>query len=97
MGLSTKSTKKIECAIELYELTEQRRAIEKREKELKEFFKEEIGEGGALNAGPIIILLENCQRTSLDKKQLVIELGAERVKKFERVTYFKKFTLKRVA
>jgi len=94
--ITTKSEEKIQKAIELYEVQEARRALDKQEESLKKYFKELIGEENGINAGPVLILLEDCQRTSLDKKSLEAEFGAETISRHEKVTAFKKFVIKKV-
>lgn len=95
--ITTKSNENIKLAIELFELQESHRAIEKRLEELKSHFKTVIGNESGINAGNILILLDDCTRTSLDRKSLEKEIGSEVVKRHEKVTHFKKFVIKKGA
>lgn len=95
--ITPKTNEEIQLAIELYELQEARRTIEKREEELKDFFKKRIGNDNGMNAGSILILLEDCTRSSLDRKSLENEFGVYPIKRHEKVTHFKKFVVKRGA
>ena len=79
-------------ALELFEVIEQRKVLEKREKELKESFKALLGEETALNANGILISLDERSRKSLDKKELakVIDL-----KEFEKSTTYQVMSVKK--
>lgn len=89
----TKSKEKIDKARKLLALVEQRREIERQEAELKEFFKDQITDG-VLDAGDIVVLVEQRQRVNLDRKGLEAELG-KRIKEFEKVTEYSQITVQR--
>lgn len=91
---TTQSKEKIEKAQELLSLIEKRKEIEDREADLKNYFKHEIGAGGVLEAGNVIILIEKKERSSLDKKAMEIALGRDVVHKFEKVTEYQQVTVK---
>lgn len=83
----TQSKEKIEKAKELLSLIVARRDMEKKEAELKDYFKAEITDG-VLEAGKVIITLETKTRTSLDKKAMEEALGKDTVARFEKMTQY---------
>lgn len=89
----TQSKEKITKADRLLTLITTRREIEKEESELKEYFKHEIKDG-VLEAGSVVITIENKSRESLDKKLLEQQMGAEFVKTFMLVTEFQQVDVK---
>lgn len=73
-------------ANELFNVIEQRKTLEKREKELKASFKELLGEETAIDANGILISVTSRERKSLDKKALskVIDLSDfESIKEYQ--------------
>lgn len=93
--MKTTSKDKIKKAQRLAEIIELRKAIEKEETELKGFFKDEI-EGGVLEAGAVIINIEEKTRESLDREGLEKELGAK-LQKFIKVTQYKQVNVAKKA
>jgi hypothetical protein len=89
--VKTQSKEKIEKAARLHALIQARLQFEKEEAELKDFFKEDIKDG-VLEAGEITIIVETKNRTTLDRKKLLVELGD--LEKFESQTQFKQVTVK---
>lgn len=83
-------------AKQLFELVEQRKQIEKLEKQLKSEFKS-LANNGALNLGGYTIIISESSRTGLNKKQLIADLGADFVSKYETVTTFQKLDIKKTA
>jgi hypothetical protein len=82
-------------AMELATLIELRREAERREKELKDYFKELIGEAEAtVQIGAYILVLSECTRTDLDKKALMVAMG-DRIKDFEKQTSYTKLEVKK--
>lgn len=94
--MKTVSKDKIEKAERLAALIEMRKEIEKEEKALKDFFKTEIDVSSFLEAGNVLITIEQCQRAGIDKNLLIAELGSG-YKKFETVTEYQQVTVKKVA
>lgn len=92
--MKTQNKDKIKKAKELMFLIEKRKEIEKEEQDLKNYFKDEI-QSGVLEAGNIVIMVEEKQRVSLDKEALEIDLG-DKVKKYERITVFKQVNVKEI-
>lgn len=90
----TQSNDRISKAKELYKLAEERKAIEKREAELKEFFKGLLTKG-VIEADEYAVVIEECERTGLDRPALEAEFGAAKIKKFEKVTEYTKVTVKK--
>lgn len=78
-------------ARQLFELVEQRKIIEKAEKQLKSEFKSLAG-NGALTLGKFTVVLSEQTRTGIDKKKLVAELGD--ISRFETKTTFTKLEVK---
>lgn len=83
----TKSKAIIEKAEAFHALVEKRREIEKAEKLLRDYLRNEIGEDGALSAGNFVILLETRNRTDIDKKLLVEKLGSSVERFYKRSSY----------
>ncbi|NIQ15679.1 MAG: hypothetical protein GTO02_15150 [Candidatus Dadabacteria bacterium] len=72
----------------LAEIIVERRKLEKEEKELKDFFKREIGDNEGLKAGNVQIIRQEKSRTDLDKNALKDKLGNDFLKGFEKVTQY---------
>jgi hypothetical protein len=89
--MKTTSKDKIKKAQRLAEVIELRKQIEKEESELKGFFKDEITDG-VLEAGAVIIQIEQKTRESLDREGLEKELGAKLIK-FVKVTEYKQVSV----
>ena len=81
-------------AQELFNLIEARKEIEKKERELKDYFKA-MGEV-AIKANDILITLTEKERTNLDKLALTAFLGPDKIHEFETVTEYVKVDVKRV-
>jgi vacuolar-type H+-ATPase subunit I/STV1 len=92
--MKTQAKEKIEKAQELFNLISEMKILEERSKALKEYFKDAI-ESGVLEAGNVIIVVEDRQRTNIDKKLLEKDLGD--ISKYETVTEFKQVSVKKVA
>lgn len=77
-------------ALELLEVIEARRKIEKWESVLKEFFKTKMASLGVdtISAGGVLISLVEKSRSSLDRKALVAALGEDGVRIFEKETQY---------
>jgi site-specific recombinase XerC len=84
----------VEKALELKEVIDQRKDLEKKEKALKEHFK--VMNENALKVGDILITFDDAKRTGLDKKSLAEKLG-DKLKEFETITTYKKMSVKNVA
>jgi len=93
---TTTSKKKIDQAKALIRFIQARKEAEKVEKELKSYWKIELKTDGAINAGGILITVEDCTRSSIDTKTLAAEMGAEFVKKYTKITEFQKVSAKAV-
>ncbi len=85
-------------AIELLQVIEDRRALDKRESDLKEMFKLKMGHLGidTLSLGGVLISLIQKSRTSLDRKSLVVALGKDTVAQFERTTEYTQVDVKEI-
>lgn len=82
-------------AVLLMAIIEQRRIAEKKEKELKEFFRAEAQGEGSILAGDILITFSNEERAILDKKSLITAFGENVIKQFERITEYIKIDVKK--
>ena len=80
-------------AQKLLEIIELRRELEKKEKELKTFFKTMLESEVAIDCNGILVTVEERTRKSLDKKELskIVE-----IEKFEKVTTYKQLNVKKV-
>lgn len=78
----------VELALELKALIAQRRLVEKREKELKEYFKTRLASLGhdTANLGGVLISLMTKVRTDIDKKGLLAQYGPDFLTPFETKT-----------
>ncbi len=83
----------IEKANELFELIEARKEIERKERELKDYFKA-MGEA-AIKANDILITLTEKERTNLDRKALQAFMG-DKLVEFETTTEYVQVDVKRV-
>jgi hypothetical protein len=79
-----------ELAIELKRVIELRRANEKREDELKSYFKSKLASIGqdTANVGGILISLVERSRTDIDKQAIAAQMGADFLKRFQTKTTF---------
>jgi len=84
----------IQKAQELFDLIEARKEIEKKERELKDYFKA-MGEV-AIKANDILITLTEKERTNLDKLALTAFLGPDKIHEFETVTEYVQVDVKKV-
>jgi hypothetical protein len=81
-------------AQELFNLIEARKEIEKKERELKDYFKA-MGEV-AIKANDILITLTEKERTNLDKLALTAFLGIDKLSEFETTTHYQQVDVKKV-
>lgn len=79
----------IELALELWQLTERMRTDDKRASTLKKYFKKRFPEDCRIEFGSVSILLESCERTGLDKAQLEIALGEDKLAEFTKITKYR--------
>lgn len=78
----------------LVKVNEQRKLLEKEEKELKEFFKGKLeGEDGSLKVDRFLITVETKTSKSIDKKALAAELG-DRIHDFEKESSYQQLEVK---
>ncbi len=89
-----RSKNDVEKASELKDLLEDLKQMQKREKELKEYFKNKLD--GVAKCGDILICIDEKNRTSLDKKELQTLLG-DKIKEYEKTTTYKTISLKDAA
>jgi hypothetical protein len=78
----------IHMAQRLAAVIDQRRELEKEERELKEHFKAEFGSSSILQVGDVIITAEERTRTSLDKSKLIAVYGKDTMAQYETVTTY---------
>lgn len=77
--MKTNNKTKVELAEELLALITDRLNKLKREEELKLYFKNKIGAGKSLEAGNVLIFVEEKERATLNKEKLEAVLGAEKL------------------
>ena len=88
-----------ELALELKEVIDQRRAIEKREDQLKSYFKTKLASLGqdTANLGGVLISLVEKSRTGIDQKAISAQMGADFLKRFEVKTAYVQVDVKEIA
>lgn len=91
---TSQSAANVEKALNLLKMIEQRKMIEKAEKELKDHFKDLLGEDSIIIVGEVVISLSERTRTDLDKKALAAELG-DKIKQFEKSSTYQVMDVKR--
>ena len=77
----------IELANELAKLVESRRELEKREKELKEYFKAKADGAGEMKVGNVLFLFTEKCRENIDKSKVMSLLGSKFKEVVSTVTY----------
>jgi hypothetical protein len=84
-------------ANELLKVIEQRKALDKRESELKELFKTRMGAMGCdtLSLGGVQVSLVLKSRTGLDGKALIAAFGEAVISQYEKITEYKQVDVKR--
>ena len=92
--MRTQAKEKIQKAEELFNVMSELKILQEKEKALKEYFKDAVSTG-VLEAGNVMIVVEDRQRTNLDKKLLQKDLGD--ISKYETVTDYKQVSVKKVA
>ena len=93
--IRTEDQEQIDMAKELDDLREVIKNLTKREKELKDAFKQIIGDSNGIECGDICILLQDATTSALDKKALVADHGAEFVNKYTKVTEYQKLVIQK--
>lgn len=92
--MKTISKEKVELAERLLKVIEARKELEKEEKALKDTVKEIMGNEKMLEAGCVLILLDERERTDLDKKRMTADLGLELIKRYETHSSFQVMTVR---
>lgn len=92
--MRTTSKDKISKAEALLAIVEQRKELERKEAELKAYFKDELS-NGVIEAGNVIIIIEQCTRTTIDRAKLELKIGAEMLKEFEKTTEYSQLKVQR--
>lgn len=87
--------KKKELALKLLKLRNQKRKIEKEEREVKE---EIMGfmKGNVLTVGDVILLLSDKLRTTLNKAALLKDKGKDFVSQYESTTHYQVLEVKKI-
>lgn len=94
---TVRSKKMIEMVAELAEIVEQRRELAKKEKQLKAQLDVALENEEAMKAGQWLVTATEKTRSSLDRKALEAEYGADEITRFEKVTTYRQIDLKKVA
>ena len=85
-----KSERTKEMAAELFALISQRKEIERREKELKDYFKSTMAEHTLIRAGDYSVILKDAVTSSIDRKALIAAKGEQFVAGFTKETHYQK-------
>jgi hypothetical protein len=80
----TKSRSLLKRARLLYEIVQQRRSLEKDERDIKELFKQSMPEGGVVEAGAYIVTVTPKSRDQLVRQLLIERFGEAAVRECER-------------
>ena len=94
--MKSKSTEIIAKAKELLTAIKTRRELEKKEMELKEFFKSKRTDN-YIDADGILISFSDKKRTSLDRKALEAKFGKDVIAQFETTTEYTQIDVKESA
>lgn len=86
--------KSIEMAALWHQLKEQHRETEKMLREIKDHFKESLDGDGIAQVGRYIVAAEPRSRETVDKKELIKEMGRETVEKFLNTTIYAVMSVK---
>lgn len=78
----------IKYAAELFKLVQERKDLEKRESELKMYFKTKYPTENALKLADIVVNLTEKERTNIDKTAIQLFLGIDKFKSFEVVSTY---------
>lgn len=84
----------IDMTLQLFKATEERKALEKLEKELKGVLKEFMGTEAYLEAGEYTVVIDTRHTSSIDKAALLEELGPEKIKQFIKETSYETVVVK---
>lgn len=88
-----RSQKIIAAAEELSAVIESRKALEKRERELKDLFKVELGDEKVGRVGNYVIMITDCQTSTIHRDRLIADMGLEWVHNYTQITKYKKVTI----
>lgn len=92
---TVRSEKEEKLAIQLSHIIADRRELEKKETELKNHFKAMLdGEAGILKVGDVLIIISECERSDLDKKSLMADIGEDKFNKFLKTSTYLKTEVK---
>lgn len=83
-------------AQELYQIIEERKHLEKREKELKQHFKAVMGKNHAVRCGDYAFTLKEAVTTYIDRAALALSMGDKFLEKFTKETQYTKFEIVRI-
>lgn len=84
----------VDQAIELSHVIAERKALEKRETELKDLFKSLSDGEPCIKCGDVLIIFSLCEREVLDRKSLEAHFGQEAIANFIKVTQYTKTEVK---
>jgi len=85
-------------AVELLEVIEARRKLDRREEELKGYFRTRLTNLNVdtVTVGGVLISLVEKSRSSLDRKALTASFGEDVIKRFERLTQYLQLDVKQI-
>jgi hypothetical protein len=94
--MKTTSQMKIQLVARLNEVIEMRRALDKEEAAIKSEIKAMMKDMNVLEAGPLMVVLSERTRKTLDVQMLAHDFGAEFFNKYERPTTYQVLEVKPV-
>jgi uncharacterized protein (UPF0335 family) len=92
--MRTESQSTITLVMRLNQVIEQRKALEKQEKDLKSQVKEVMGMNATLEAGDFMVFVEDRTRSDLDKAALAQDFGTEVLAKYMKSSHYEILTVK---
>jgi len=96
-GLTAQSAEDLDALAQLLlEVIEVRKRAEAEEKALKDELRRHFGESDVLTLASCVCLRDRRSRSSLDKEQMIADLGAALVGKYEKRTEYEVLSVKRV-
>lgn len=86
--MKSMSLKNLQLVTELYQICQERKKLDKLEKELKTKVKEIMSEDNILDVGPYLVVISQRSRTDIDKDGLMHDLGLETLRKYLKFTSY---------
>lgn len=94
--MKTKSKANIKAMSELFKLRAKIKELQTQEKIIKENIMASMSEN-LLEGGGYMVVITDAQRSQLDKKQMIKDMGQKFVDEYTKTTFYKKLEVKEVA